>query len=123
MAEKAGRPRVLVRRHVLEIKEDTQEFIEDLMDKWLAGKAIGATGEAVKGFLGNPSIGIWLIGALVAAMGLAVGKEGAEVIFDFFAKLEALHSKEGDKTTEADGFIRAQRALLEFFLPPGVPLP
>ncbi len=123
MAEKAGRPRVLVRRHVLEIKEDTQEFIEDLMDKWLAGKAIGATGEALQGFLGNPSIGIWLVGALVAGLGFAVGKEGAEVIFDFFAKLEALHAKEGEKSTEADAFIRAQRALLEFFLPPGVPLP
>lgn len=53
--EKAGRPRVLLRRHVIELKEDTRDWIEglsaDLLNKQsafpktrLAGAAITAAG-------------------------------------------------------------------------------
>ncbi len=90
---------------------------EDLLDRVREIVAVQAVGRAAAGFLGNPSIGVWLIGAIVAGLGLAVGKEGAKVIFDFFAKLEALHGKEGDKSAEADAFINAQRTLIEFFAP------
>ncbi len=113
------RPPIQHHRLLLTLPDDW----EDVMDRVREIVIIQAAGKASAGFLGNPSIGIWLIGAIAAALGIAVGKEGAEVIFDFFAKLEALHGKEGDKSAEADAFINAQRALLEFFLPPGVPVP
>lgn len=47
MAEKPGRPRVLIRRHVLEIKEDTQEWLEEQIGRVLLVQPVTAT-------LGNP---------------------------------------------------------------------
>ncbi len=107
------RPPIQHHRLLLTLPDDW----EDVADRIERIVAIQAAGKASAGFLGNPAVGIWLVGAIVAFMAGLAGKEGAEVIMDFFAKLEALHGKEGDKSTEADAFINAQRALIEFFAP------
>lgn len=44
MAEQRGRPKILLRRHVLEVKEDTREWVEELLvpqvNKSLASRAL-----------------------------------------------------------------------------------
>ncbi len=60
MAEgKAGRPKVLLRRHVIEVKKETREWIEEMIGtvttRTIAGKAIEAGGRAARGFLSHPA--------------------------------------------------------------------
>ncbi len=73
--QKAGRPRVLVRRHVLEIKEDTQEWIESQISRVLAvtyaGKATRSAGEILKGAVSHP-VGYVGITLLIAAAAIAL---------------------------------------------------
>ncbi len=125
MAEKPGRPRVLVRRHVLEIKEDTQEWIERLADRYLVGKSISALGESLQGLLSNPAAFPVLAGAILTALGIAVGKEGIESIVRWFEAIQGVYTapNEEERREAADELIAAMRAALEFFLPPGVPIP
>ncbi len=81
MAEqnKAGRPKVLVRRHVIEVKKETREWIEDLIGtvttRTIAGKAIEAGGRAARGFLSHPAGLIVIAGAWISL--LIVFKPGA----------------------------------------------
>ena len=67
----AGRPRVLVRRHVLEIKEDTRDWIEEqlegLKETFIAGKAARSAGEILKGAVSHPAGYLSVIGALIVA--------------------------------------------------------
>ncbi len=73
MAEKnkAGRPRVLVRRHVLEIKEDTRDWLEEqltgLKQAFVIGKATRSMGEVLKGAVSHPAGYLSVMGALIIA--------------------------------------------------------
>ncbi len=60
MAEgKAGRPKVLLRRHVIEVKKETRDWIEEMIGmvttRHIAGKGLRAVGEAAKGLLSHPA--------------------------------------------------------------------
>ncbi len=65
--EATGRPRVLLRRHVIEVKKETREWIEEMIGvittRQIAGKGLRAVGEAAKGLLSHPA------GLLVIATG------------------------------------------------------
>lgn len=58
MAELQGRPKTLVRRHVLEIKKDTREWLSEELDElknaFVLGKTARAIGETAKGVLSHP---------------------------------------------------------------------
>ncbi len=64
---KPGRPKVLIRRHVIEVKKETREWIEKMIGvvttRQIAGKSLRAMGEAAKGLLSHPA------GLLVIAAG------------------------------------------------------
>ena len=55
----AGRPKVLVRRHVLEVKKETREWLSEELDElkqtFIIGKVSRSTGEIVKGIVGHPA--------------------------------------------------------------------
>ncbi len=68
MAEKAGRPRVLVRRHVLEIKEDTRDWIEEkILPLVLQVPVVKAVGESLRGALSHPTGYLSVVGAIILA--------------------------------------------------------
>ncbi len=70
--EKAGRPRVLIRRHIIEIKEDTREWIEGQIDglknAFILGKATRSVGEALKGAVSHPVGFLAVTGATTAIL-------------------------------------------------------
>lgn len=124
MAEPKGRPKTLVRRHVLEIKKDTRDWLEEQIEEvklaFIAGKGAGAIGDALGGFLGNPAAVPLLMGALMTAMGLAVGQDGIASVTEFFSSLQGLYSaKPGseEQRNATSDFIESQRALIKFFAP------
>ncbi len=73
LAEPKGRPKTLVRRHVLEIKEDTQEWIEEQITRVLtiqiAGKAARTLGEVIKGAVSHP---VGYLGVSVVLAGFTI---------------------------------------------------
>ncbi len=64
---KLGRPKVLIRRYVIEVKKETRDWIEEMIGvvttRAVAGKGLRAVGEAAKGLLSHPA------GLLVIAAG------------------------------------------------------
>ncbi len=123
--EKLGRPKTLVRRHVLEIKEDMRDWIEELADKYLVGKSIAAVGDSLQGLLSNPIAFPVLAGAVLTALGIAVGKPGVESIVKWFEALQGIYAATSDdeRRKEADNLIESMRAVIDFFTPPGFPIP
>ncbi len=75
MAEARGRPKTLVRRHVLEIKEDTRKWIGaqlgELKQTFIVGKATQSVGEVLKGAVSHP-VGFALVAAPVVASVIAL---------------------------------------------------
>ncbi len=73
--EKLGRPKTLVRRHVLEIKEDTRDWLGEqlgeLKQAFLVGKATRSAGEVLKGAVSHP-VGFALIAAPIVASVIAL---------------------------------------------------
>ncbi len=68
MAEKAGRPRVLVRRHVLEIKEETREWIEEkILPLVLQVPIVKAVGQSLRGALSHSTGYLSIVGAIILA--------------------------------------------------------
>ncbi len=68
MAEKAGRPRVLVRRHVLEIKEETRDWIEEkILPLVVQVPIVKAVGQTLGGALSHPTGYLSVVGAIVLA--------------------------------------------------------
>ncbi len=124
---KPGRPKVLVRRHVLEIKEETQEWLEEMMNKYLAGVAIRAVGEAAEGFLSNPAGALILGGGIVAGLAAIVGADKIAVIIDMFKDLQGVFDAptSGARQTAGNDLIESMRALIRAFSPLGplTPLP
>ncbi len=68
---KPGRPRVLIRRHVLEIKKETREWLSDELDElkqtFIIGKTARSVGEVLKGAVSHPAGYLSVIGALILA--------------------------------------------------------
>ncbi len=64
-----GRPKVLVRRHVLEIKEDTRDWLEEQLDglkqAFIVGKVSRSVGEVLKGAVSHPAGYLSVTGALI----------------------------------------------------------
>ncbi len=94
MAEPLGRPKTLNRRHKIEIDEDTQEFIREMMDKYLKGKAIAAVGEASEGILSNPQLAFLVGGGLLAAIGASVGAEKVDLLMRYFGDASKVFGSE-----------------------------
>ncbi len=73
MAEPKGRPKILVRRHVLEIKRDTRDWLEEQITRVLttqiAGKAARGIGEVIKGAVSHP---IGYLGVSVLLTGFVI---------------------------------------------------
>ncbi len=84
MVEPLGRPKTLNRRLKFEIEEDTQEFIREMMDKYLQGKVISAAGEAAEGILSNPSLALLAGGGILALIGAAVGADKIQQLTRYF---------------------------------------
>lgn len=76
-SEPSGRPKTLVRRHILEVKEDTREWVDDLVDS-VVNKVVITKGvvQPVSAFLGNPSVGNWLVGVIALGVAAVAVKEG-----------------------------------------------
>ncbi len=121
--EKPGRPRVLVRRHVLEIKAETQVWLEEMVGKLLVGKSITAAGESLGGLLGNPTAFPILAGAVATALGVSLGKEGIESVVRWFTAIQGVFDApdEDARRSAGDDLIDAMKAVIDFFSP--VPLP
>ncbi len=113
--------------HVLDLEEDTQEFLEEMMDKWLAGKAIRAAGHAAQGFLSNPLNALWIGGGILAVLATLAGKEKLESVVSYFQSLQTVLSAESkeDKSAAASQLIVDMRALIRALSPLGplTPLP
>ncbi len=73
MAEgKAGRPKVLLRRHVIEVKKETRVWVEGLLDtvttRMITGKGLETVGRAARGVLSHPAGILLLLGAWLSLM-------------------------------------------------------
>ncbi len=88
MPEKAGRPRTLVRRHVFEIKEDTQEWLGEQLDglkqAFIVGKVSRSAGDALKGALSHPVGYLSVIGGVIIALHTIPGIR--EIVIEFEKK-------------------------------------
>lgn len=77
--EHPGRPKNFTRRHIIEIKEDTREWLGEQVTRALtlkyAGEATRTVGEVLKGAVSHP-IGIAMVGGFLTAylIGLFGGK-------------------------------------------------
>ena len=116
---KPGRPKTFVRRHILEVKEETRvwisEELEELKGAFLAGKGIGAVGEATEGLLNNPLLLVGVVGAVVAG---AVGADAGEKFLEYFGKLEIIlnpESTRNEKTEASHDAALLLRSLLKLF--------
>jgi len=109
-------------RHTLEIEEDTQEWLEEMMDKYLQGKAIRAAGEAAEGFLSNPASALWVGGGLLAGLAALVGADKYADLVDYFTAFESViapGTSEEEKSKAANTMIITLKKLLPFgFLVP-----
>ena len=84
-------------RHTLEIEEDTQEWLEEMMNKYLAGKGIEAVGEAAEGFLSNPASALWIGGGILATIAALVGADLVNDLTEYFGDLETLISPDAPR--------------------------
>ena len=79
-------------RHTFEVAEDTQEWLEEMMGKYLQGRTIGAVGEAAEGFLSNPNLAFLVGGGILAALGTYVGADLVTKVTDYFGALGVMTS-------------------------------
>ena len=101
-------------RHTLEIEEDTQVFLEEMMDKFLAGKAIRAAGEAAEGLLSNPNLAFLVAGGILAGVGAYVGKDAIDNVVGYFGSLSNVLTADSqeDKAKAVNEAAEQLRALL-----------
>ncbi len=81
---KPGRPKVLIRRHVIEVKKETREWIEEMIGitttRTIAGKAIEAGGRAARGFLSHPAgLAVLAVGWISLILVIKPKALGAEI--------------------------------------------
>ncbi len=72
MGEKPGRPKVLVRRHVLEIKEDTREWLDEKIEEVLGVTRLKTALEPLSATLGNPAAFPIITGVIGVGIGFLV---------------------------------------------------
>ncbi len=103
---KAGRPRVLIRRHVLEVKEDTREWIEGMVDEirnaFILGKVTRSAGETLKGAVSHP-VGFLAVTGATTAILLKLGlfKEEIAAIQELILGALAATREAGEETRQA----------------------
>ncbi len=78
----AGRPKVLVRRHVLEIKEDTQEWIEKTIAQFTDRRTYGKTSRVIGA--GIAAAGIYTMVRLIGIFGRGIAEGVKDVQKDIF---------------------------------------
>ncbi len=71
MAEPKGRPKTLVRRHVLEVKEDTREWIVEQLESFTDRRTFGKTGRIVGAAIS--AVGVYTMVRLIGLFGRDVG--------------------------------------------------
>lgn len=130
--EKPGRPKTLVRRHILEIKEDTRNWLEEqigeLREAFVVGKTARAIGETAKGVLSHP-VGFAAVAGPITALLIALlvkpttpSGEGRDVEREWIGMI--LGSLPIDKETREQGVdnllgaIRTMRTLFGIEIPP-----
>ncbi len=127
MAEPKGRPKTLVRRHVLEIKEDTREWLEEQITRVLtisyAGKATRSAGEVIKGVLSHPvgylSVAVFAAGVGIWIRGL-VDPQKSRAIQDASTLFLKLTPEERDAARAAiAGTVEFLEGLMTLTPPPG----
>lgn len=98
-----GRPKVLLRRHVLEVKEDTRKWLSEELDElkraFITGTGISALGEVTEGLTSNPLLLVGLVGAAVAG---AVGADAGQKALDYFGHLGTLFNPEATREKKAE---------------------
>ncbi len=113
--------------HVLEIEEDTREWLDEKFLQVVGMVGIRAVGEAAEGFLSNPTGALLLGGGVIAAVAAAAGLEKVDLIVDAFDGLRGIiDAKPGeDQRSAAVNYTEALRALIRGFSPlgPFTPLP
>ncbi len=72
MAEPRGRPKTLVRRHVLEIKKDTREWIVEQLGAFTDRRSFGKTGRVIGA--GIAAAGVYFMVRLINEFGRDVGE-------------------------------------------------
>ncbi len=82
MAEPRGRPKTLVRRHVLEIKKDTREWIVDQLDAFTDRRTFGKTGRVIGA--GIAAAGIYVMIRLINEFGRGVVDAAKDLQTDIF---------------------------------------
>ncbi len=110
MAEKPGRPRVLIRRHVLEVKEDTRDWIEEQLERFTDRRTFGKTGRVVGA--GIAAAGIYVMVRLINEFGrgvVDVAKNIATDVLHVGAPLATFFSSLFGVTTDVGGALEAAR--------------
>ncbi len=84
MAEgKAGRPKVLLRRHVIEVKKETRDWIEELAHDLLNKNVAAGVGKQVISALGRAAshpVGFIAISASITALLIKMGLAKEEIV-------------------------------------------
>ncbi len=78
----AGRPKVLVRRHVLEVKEDTREWIEETIAQFTDRRTYGKTSRVIGA--GIAAAGIYTMVRLIGMFGRGIAEGVKDVQKDIF---------------------------------------
>lgn len=71
MVEAKGRPKTLIRRHILEIKEDTREWIVDQLDTYTDRRKFGRNSRVIGAAIS--AVGVYAMVRLVGLFGRGVG--------------------------------------------------
>ncbi len=82
MAEPRGRPKTLVRRHVLEIKKDTREWIEGALETFTDKRTYGKTSRVIGA--GIAAAGIYTMVRLVTQFGAGIAEGIKSIQKDIF---------------------------------------
>ncbi len=99
---KPGRPKVLIRRHVIEVKKETREWIESLLDVQV-NKVLGvSTGRSVIKALGRAAshpVGFIAISASITALLIKLGlaKEEIAAVQEWATGVAASAGETGEK--------------------------
>ncbi len=77
---KAGRPRVLIRRHIIEVKKETRSWIEEQLGSFTDTRTFGKTGRVIGA--GIAAVGVYVMVRLINQFGRNVVKGAEGVALD-----------------------------------------
>lgn len=121
--EKLGRPKTLVRRHVLEVKEDTREWIEETISQFTEKRSYGRNSRVIGA--GIAAAGIYTMVRLIDQFGRGIveGVKGlaADVftgvsipVINFFTSIFGVRVGVGEPTLETAPAISELEELGQF---------